>query len=633
MFKKLICAAALACLCAGLQAQERVLYAKDYIKSGAPDAVPGVLALVKAAKEQKATKIIFEKQVYQLYDDRAFEKYLSITNHDSGLKKIALPLFDFHDLEIDGGGATFMMHGLIVPICIEDSDNIRIRNLTINWYRPLHSELVVEAVDSVKKTVDFRIAPEYPYEIRNRQLVFLKKGYEHNIDQAIYWDNKTNAVAFQNNLYVPIFRLNKSIVQSKPNEEASPYPVDPVDPAYRYRGAEPSISATQLKPGLVRISGVAPNMPKPGWVLVAKGLNGYNRMAPAIRVAQAKNLTITDVTVNHAGGMAFVAEDSEDIHLNGFRVLPDPNDHRMLSTTADATHFSGCRGKILMENCVFQKQLDDATNIHGMYVQVADVQGNVAGINIGHFQQTGNSFGHPGDQVVAVNPEVSAVPIADLTIRSVEQVSGRYYKVTFDKDVPAAVVPGLYLENTDAYPEVVIRNNNFTNNRARGLLISTPKPVLIEGNTFSNMMSAVLSPNEFSFWYESGYVGDLTIRNNTFLDGAYGTAKPQPLINLLAVSKKGDYIHGNLVVENNTFRTYSSSLLFVEHGKNVVFRNNRISYSGTYPINFENPVVDLENVGTAVIENNQYDPLFKVFLAPDMKVKQLKAKNNKAVKP
>lgn len=57
---------------------------------------------------------------------------------------------------------------------------------------------------------------------------------------------------------------------------------------------------------------------------------------------------------------------------------------------------------------------------------------------------------------------------------------------------------------------------------ARSILVSTPRKVVIEGNTFSSIMSAILFEGDMSHWYESGAVRDVTVRNNRFLDGTYG---------------------------------------------------------------------------------------------------------------
>ncbi len=612
-------------------AAEKILQASKYIQSSDADVAMGLYRLFEEAKKNNYTKIEFQKGTYHVYSDHAFEKYCFISNHDSGPRKIAFSILGFKNLEIDGGGAEFIMHGLVIPVAIENSTNITIRNLFFNFDRPTHSELKVAAVDDKNNTIDFEIGNQYPYEIRNGQLIFLKYGYEHNLENAVYWDAEKRAVAYQSRLLTPINKILQKSVVSNIDSEKLLYPIDTNSPAYKFRGTENSLVAQQLKPGLVRISGIKETLPKPGWILVAKGLNGNNRLAPGVRLLDSENILVNNVTVHHASGMGLIAEGCTNVTLDAFRVVPKAGDGRMLSTNADATHFVGCRGKVLMQNCKFENQLDDATNIHGTYLEVTDISKKTVGARIGHFQQVNYNFGRPGDSVVAVNPKVDAKPLAKLTIKKVEVINPRYYQITFNEDVPQQVLKGFYLENIQAYPEVEIRNCEIINNRARGLLISTPKKVIIENNVISSMMAGVQCPNEFTFWYESGYVKDLTIRNNKFLDNTYGNPKPSPVINVLAASEKGNYIHDRIVIENNTFLNYSSCILLAEHVKDLKFINNTITYSGNYPISTEAPVISMVGVGEADIRNNKYDSRFTKFIASNASAKTIKNDNNESI--
>lgn len=51
-------------------------------------------------------------------------------------------------------------------------------------------------------------------------------------------------------------------------------------------------------------------------------------------------------------------------------VVPAPGKKRMISITADATHFSNCGGQIRLIDCTFENQKDDASNIYGLYMPV-----------------------------------------------------------------------------------------------------------------------------------------------------------------------------------------------------------------------------------------------------------------------
>lgn len=118
--------------------------------------------------------------------------------------------------------------------------------------------------------------------------------------------------------------------------------------------------------------------------MVCKGDQWENRLVPAFRVIHTYGFLAENINVHHAGGMGIIAENSDDLTLDNFNITPSKG--RMVSTTADATHFVGCRGKVTIKNCTFQNQLDDASNVHGSYQRVVDVLDDYRiGARMGHF--------------------------------------------------------------------------------------------------------------------------------------------------------------------------------------------------------------------------------------------------------
>ena len=75
------------------------------------------------------------------------------------------------------------------------------------------------------------------------------------------------------------------------------------------------------------------------------------------------------------------------------------------------------------------------------------------------------------------------------------------------------------MENLTRTPRVLFARNLVRNNRARGILINTPRPILIEENTFDHVSgSAILFSTDNNMWYESGQTQEVTIRRNLFVD-------------------------------------------------------------------------------------------------------------------
>lgn len=579
---------------------------KDYLKTRETDATLAVLEMLGDAAGFDNSTISIEEGEYHFYPEKAFEKYCSVSNHDNSLRRIAFPLIGYKGLKIAGKNARLIFHGLMMPFNIEDCQNIRISGISIDWQIPLHSEATIEANNPEEGNFDLRISEEYPYVVRDNNLFFIKEGYEHDLGASILFDPERKAVAFNNNNYMPLQLLSNTSIR---NKEKLVYPkfVDFKSPQYLYMDQERAIQVTEIEPGLVRVSTQKP-VPPIGMILVCKGSAGSNRLANAFHINKSSSVELNDVTIFHAGGMGVIAERSRDIKLEKVCVQTNPEGHRMVSTTADATHFVNCKGKITLNDCVFKNMLDDATNVHGAYVIVEDILGpDKLGVRIGHHHQAGFIFAGEGDKIGFVNQKQTTIPQFTATVKSVNFLNGRYYTITFNEDIAEQVTTDFVLENLDWYPEVIISNCTISNNRARGILLSTPKKAIIENNYFSNMMSSILVPVELSWWYESGQAQDLIIRNNKFGDNCYGGNK-QPVINIHSSLDKTDYTFGTIIIENNEFDHFDSAIIHANGVKNLQFINNKIKNSGTFvPLYPELPVLEFNHIGNLKVKSIDYD--------------------------
>ena len=156
----------------------------------------------------------------------------------------------------------------------------------------------------------------------------------------------------------------------------------------------------EIEKDVLRFYDAAPLLPKKDWVLIVKGKKSLNRTSPAIHVLNSKDFSIENVTVHHAGGMGFIAERTENVKLESFNVRLPEGSQRMVTTTADATHFVNCRGKVELANCLFENQLDDPSNIHGIYFPIHKVMAdNKLLIKLGHVEQWGVTPGFVGDEI------------------------------------------------------------------------------------------------------------------------------------------------------------------------------------------------------------------------------------------
>jgi len=587
------------------------------------DASPAVLARVLSAHEKPISKISFEKGTYHFYPDKAYEVYSNISNHDDVVIYTAFPLQGFKNLTIDGQGSTFIFHGRMVPFLIENSENITVENVSIDWEVPFHSEGVIVANDQEKGTFDWKFTDDYPYEIRNKQLIFIKPYYEHTVGQTILFDPERKAIMFNTEVYTNVTTISKTALQNNVDKIEYKYKSDPRSKLHKSWGVENKTWAEQLEPGIVRIHGHTKKLPPVGMVLTSKGHQSVNRLAPAFRITYADGFTAQNVNVYHAGGMGMIVENSSDLLLDNFNVMASKD--RMVSTTADATHFIGCRGKVTLRNCTLNNMLDDGLNLHGVYQEIVDIQGDhKLGVRMGHSQQQGFTIGKANDTLGVLRLSDSFFPYDKLTIKSVQKINGRYQIITINEKLPEIIKVGDLVENLDAYPELVVENCNIGHNRARGLLISNPKKTVIQNNTFSTEMEPILIPVESGHWFEAGNAANVTIKNNVFQDGQHSGFN-RGLIRFVTDDDNENIAFTNIEIIDNTFNQFDNLILEIANTDGLLFKGNTITNSGSFPmLHPQNPAIKVKSSKNLNFQKNKYQGRAKEFLKTGENMPKLK---------
>ncbi len=151
--------------------------------------------------------------------------------------------------------------------------------------------------------------------------------------------------------------------------------------------------------------------------------------------------------------------------------------------------------------------------------------------------------------------------------------------------------------------------------RARGLLISTPKKVLVENNVFRSSGAAIFVAGDSNGWYESGAVRDVTIRRNKFIDcnsSSYQFCDAVISIHPEVPKPNSVAFHRNIRITDNTFVTFDPAILWAISVDGLTFQNNTIIASSTYKSYLGRKegltFVNCENVK---VSGNKLDPLFQ----------------------
>jgi hypothetical protein len=179
--------------------------------------------------------------------------------------------------------------------------------------------------------------------------------------------------------------------------------------------------------------------------------------------------------------------------------------------------------------------------------------------------------------------------------------------VTLDRPVPAGVrIGGTVAENLTYTPSVVISGNVFRDVPTRGILVTTPKPVLITGNRFDGMsMASIYISADAYQWYESGAVDNVMIRGNTFTRPAGPVIFVEPTNQVLDPANP---VHHNISVEDNRFEVGDVTVVDAKSVGGFTFTGNavrRLDGPNTPP--YASPLFRFHGSSDIQIAHNHYD--------------------------
>ncbi len=577
---------------------QKVLNLKDFDIQNVKDATPVVVAALEKCKEEGYSKLVFPKGTYHFYPTLAPEIFCEITNNDNGLKRTSFPMQDFHNFEIDGAGSDFIYHGKMIPFIIENASNVHITNVNIDWQVPFTLEGLVVANNEKNQTFDIEVKTPYVVEFGRLYLSLEREDspyerkfgkrfamWEHDnleIAESIIWDPKTMAPIYNTKIYdVP----------------------------------ERGVHATELQKGLIRLQTKVHKLPPVGSIFVSKGDYLHNRTSPAFRVFKTKNLSFKNVNVYHAGAMGLIAERSENITLDSFNVVLRKGSGRMITSTADATHFCNVKGLVTIKNCTFENMLDDGTNIHGTYVRVNKIIDDYTlAVETYHPHQNGYVFGEVGDYAQIIDQKNLQRRTDSLIIKKIERINQKISLITFDKPVKGSVDLHDGVENISWYPSAIIENNVVRNNRARSFIIKTPRKVVIRNNHLSSQMASFRITGDLNLWNESSPNTDLLIENNLIENSVYGGNGPQAVFLIdpqyVNIKQFSGYYSRNITIRNNTIKTFDSSIMLAMSVDGLVFENNNVIQTDTYKPIYPNITnIRIVNCNNVSIKGNTYKKL------------------------
>lgn len=524
------------------------------------------LAKIKAEyKEGEKVILRFPEGRYEFHEKGAAVREYYISNHDqTNPKKVGIALEDMKNLTLDGQGSEFVFHGRMLPVSLLRSENCLLKNFSIDFENP-HIAQVKIVENDPQDGIVFEPAPWVDYRIAKDSIFeAYGEGWTMRHSWGIAFDGDTKHLVY-----------NTSDIGC------------------------PTKGASEVAPRRIHAPGWKDARLVPGTVVA---MRGWGRPTPGIFLSHDVNTTIENVKVHYAEGMGLLAQLCENITLEKFGVcLKGDADPRYFTTQADATHFSGCKGKIVSCNGLYEGMMDDAINVHGTYLKVVKrVDDRTLVGRYMHGQSWGFEWECPSDEVQFIRSNTMELVGKQNKIISIrpydkEQTEGaREFLITFQEPVDQVIneQSGFGIENLTWTPEVLFSGNVIRNNRARGSLFSTPRKTIVENNLFDHTSgAAILLCGDCNGWFETGACRHVIIRKNRFVNALtnlfqFTNAVISIYPEIPDLKGQQQYFHGGpeggIVIEDNEFETFDAPILYAKSVDGLVFRNNTIKLNTEY---------------------------------------------------
>lgn len=435
-------------------------------------------------------------------------------NPATPLKHVGIVMRNLRNFIFDGCGARILTHGEMTPWVIDRCEGVAMRRFAIDAADPSVAEMTVVEVDDTSFTAE--VNPRSRYEIVDGKLWWTGDGWRFTDGIAQLYDPSDTVT----------LRCGSPVVDARRVEESAP--------------------------GRLRfIYGKAPGT-KPG---ITYQMRHSFRNEVGGLIVGSDGVELRDIDFHFLGNFGIVAQTSGNISYRSLRFAPDAaTTGRTAAGFADFLQVSGCRGKIIIDSCLFAGSHDDPINIHGTHLRVVGWAdgGRRVTLRYMHPQTFGFQSFFPSDSVEFVS-DATLLAVGATTVKNARLLNDYEIEVEFSEAVDTVAAPAgnTVVENITWTPSAEITNCVFRLTPTRAILVSTRRSVTIADNLFERIpMASVLIADDARSWFESGPVRDVRIERNRFVD----CSRPQVLISPEnSATVAGRWVHSGIDIVDNEF--------------------------------------------------------------------------------
>ncbi|MDR1436505.1 MAG: right-handed parallel beta-helix repeat-containing protein [Candidatus Symbiothrix sp.] len=512
--------------------------------------------VLETCRDRPDVTLDFPPGRYDFWADKAVQKeyYISNTSSESEcpskVKNVGLLFENLKNVSLEGNGSRFVFHGKMITLAIDRCENIKISNLSIDFERPTMSEITIDELypDSLIATVH----PDSRYAVIDGKIRFYGENWSMD---GHYFSILTDTVQGTN-----VYTSWDPVRDAKATERA------PFQLKFENR-----FDRTNYKAGQT--------------ITIRKHI----RDQVGLFVNLSKNIRMENLNLHYLHGLGLVSQFSENLTYRHVNIVPSRQ--RSIAAFADGMHFSGCKGDIEIDGCRFKGLHDDPVNVHGTYLRIEEIDSPAElTLRFMHSQTYGMQAFFVHDTVAFIRSE-TLQQAGFAVVTNVERLSDREMRIGLDKPLPKEMTKGDCIENISCTPSLRISNCRMEMTNTRGLLVTTPRKVVIENNHFYRTgMYAIQIAADANSWYESGAVREVVIRNNIFEGCGYNLYGENNHYAIAVVPEnhkevKNHWVHRNLHIDHNVFKGYGNSpVIRAKSVDSLVFENNTIENIPLIPL-------------------------------------------------
>jgi hypothetical protein len=292
-------------------------------------------------------------------------------------------------------------------------------------------------------------------------------------------------------------------------------------------------------------------------------------------VDNSKQITIKDTNCYIAKASIFEGGGYGNHKWINVHFSPRPGTNQILGGGENMSE--GLRVGSLYDNCYFGLTSDDAINIHGFWGQALNINGNTTIFNR---VPSGVAVG----DIIEIYNNKNGALVYSYTISGINgavdtDINGNRQNVavTFTQTPDPSIVS----QNADLWARYtsaecagwVVRNCVFESNYQRILIQSGPG--LFENNIVNSMGSGLHLYGNF-YSYEGGFLNNITIQNNVFLNSSLSPNSPPIILEFTNMTTQTQW-PTDISILDNLFVNAGGEAIRLKNAKNILIEGNIVT--------------------------------------------------------